>query len=446
MTLPRAAFERAVRRLDGPRARGFVADLLEARGHRTTVEGRVVTATGGPGGSTRLLVVDGVRSLGAVGVGRDPGRAVDAVVVTGGFLAASTGRLVARARVRAYSTGFPPPVLGSGTLYEWFAYAVGAEARSSLADRYLDATGPTALGRGRAAFADAVGTAAGRLGLPSRRVGGVVLVALLALAVAVAAGPAEPLVTVDPGAAGDAGSSASAVTAVPVTATPATTGAGADLPEACPPPPFETHPASLRPGVIRTASADGLEGWRLLATQNISETQFDPNDQRADAVPEIRHIAVFETSAGARLRLVLDRWESVARAERAIAEGGAWTLGLRWGTYTAGVEWNTRETGGDASVRQLLAAVTTAEGVQLGGACVSELATDPATSAGRASRPSYARSPPSNASDSGSPTSRYGWSRSSSTSGSDTRKRSRSSVFLIRAIRMPAGSTTPQAE
>jgi len=379
MTLPQAAVERAVRRLDGPDARGFVADLLEARGHRTTVEGRVVTATGGSGGSTRLLVVDGVRSVGAIGVGRGSGRAVDAIVVTEGLLAAPVGRFVARIRPRA--TGDHPVVLGPGTLYEWFAYAVGAEARSALADRYLDATEPTAFGRGRAAFADAVGAAVGRPCFRSRRAGGVVLVALLALVVAAAAGPVGPLVTVGPGAAGDAGSSA-AVTAVPVTVTPApaTTEAGADLPEACPSPPLEVHPASLRPGVVRTASADGLEGWRLLATQNISESQFDPNDQRADVVPEIRHLAVFETSAGVRLRLVLDRWESVTRAERAIAEGGAWTLGLRWGAYTAGVERNTADAGGDASARQLLAAVTTAEGVRLGGACVSALATGSATS------------------------------------------------------------------
>jgi hypothetical protein len=381
MTLPRAAFEHGVRRLGGSEARGFVADLFEARGYRTSVEGRVVTATDGSGESTRLLVVDDVRSLPSAA--RHPG--VDVVLVTDGRLEAAAGSLAARAASRG-SRNDPAAVLGPGMLYEWFAYAVGAEVRSVLIEEYLDATGATALGRGRTALVGAVGTAVGRVarlgGLrsPSRRTGGVVLVALLALAVAVAAGPAAPLAVVGPGTTGGAGPTPPA-TAIPVTATPApaTTEAGAGLPEACPPPPLGVHPASLRPGVIRTASAGGLEGWRLLATQNISESQFDPNDQRADAVPEIRHIAVYDTSASLRLRLVLDRWESVDRAERAIAEGGAWTLGLRWGTYTAGVEWNTGDTGGEASARELLAAVTTAEGVRLGGTCVSALATGPAT-------------------------------------------------------------------
>ncbi|MEF8841122.1 MAG: hypothetical protein V5A62_05795 [Haloarculaceae archaeon] len=383
MTLPRAAFERGVRRLDESEARGFVSGLFEARGYRTSVEDGVVTATDGSGESTRLLVVDGVRSLPAAA--SESG--VDAVLVTDGRLGAAARSLAARAASRGSRTD-PAAVLGPGTLYEWFAYAVDAEVRSVLIEEYLDATEPTVLGRGRTAFVDAVGTAAGRLGglsPPSRRTGGVVLVALLVLVVTVAAGPAGPLVTVGPGTAGDAGRPPP-VTAVPVTATPApaTTEAGAELPEACPPPPLGAHPASLRPGVIRTASADGLDGWRLLVTQNISEYEFDPNDQRADAVPDIRHIAVFETSGGVRLRLVLDRWRSVARAERAVTDGGTWALGLRWGTYTAGVEWNAGDAAGDATARQLLAAVTTLEGVQLGGACVSALATGPATSDGNA--------------------------------------------------------------
>ena len=384
MTLARAAFERGVRRLDGRDAGGFVADLLEARGYRTSVGDRVVTAADSSGGSTRLLVVDGVRSLPAVSRTREPG--VDAVLVTDSRLGPAARSLAARASRGAGSD--PAAVLGPETLYEWFAYAVDAEARSALAERYLDATEPTALDRGRAALADAVGTVAGRLGRlrpPSRRPVSVVLVALLVLAVAATAGPAGPLATTGPASNGDAGPTP-AVTAVPVDATPApaTTEAGAALPEVCPPPPLEVHPAALRPGVIRTASAGGLDGWRVLATQNISEHEFDPNDQRAGAVPDIRHIAVFETSGGVQLRLVLDRWESVARAERAVTEGGAWALGLRWGSYTAGVEWDAGDASGDASARHLLAAVRAPGGVQLGGACVSALASGAATNGGSA--------------------------------------------------------------
>ncbi len=397
MTLQRAAFERAVRRLDGDDTRGFVADLLDARGYRTSIEGPVVTATKGArtteedlsnsrarpmdveraespvdaGDTMRFLIVDGLRTVAAVG--RTP--RIDAVVVTGGPLAATVGSIV-RAGVPVPDDG--PGVVGIDTLYEWFAYAVDAETRAALAATYLDATEPSAFERVWSGLLEAFGgavTRSGRVPRPSGRTVAVILLAALALLATATAGPAGLLSstgqTVDDG--GD--TPTPRLTPVPTAAAAAsgTPASAVVLPESCPPAPTGAHPASLRPEVITTASADGLEGWRLLATQNISEYDFDPNDQQLGPVPEMRHLAVFETQAGVRLRLGLDRWESPARAETAIARSGAWSLAFPWGAYGVWVERQpTNERSGPAA-RQLLAAVRTPDGVGLGGACVSEL-------------------------------------------------------------------------
>lgn len=389
MTLSQPAFERAVRRLDGEASRGFVADLLSARGYRTTLDGPVVTAAKGRGESSepgdaervagpegavepiRFLVVDGLRAVAAAGLSVR----ADAVVVTAGSVTATAVGSVVRGRSGAGTER--PLVRGTGDLYEWFAYAVDGEARTGLAERYLDATGPSALERGRSALAGVFGRAAARLRrlpVPSTRSTGVVLLALLALLAATTAAPAGLLASTGQTVTGG---DTPTPQLTPVTAAdtpaPSTTAPGSVLPESCPRPPLGAHPASLRPGVIRTASEDGLEGWRLLVTQNITEYEFDPNDQQLGPVPEVRHLAVFETQAGARLRLGLDRWESPARAETVIARGGPWSLAFPWGAYGVWVEWQAASEGGDPAAEQLLAAVTTPDGVGLGGECVSAL-------------------------------------------------------------------------
>lgn len=398
MTLHRAAFERAVRRLDGDDARGFVADLLDARGYRTSVEGPVVTATKETGdgrgarvpnsratpvdvertGSTvdagdptRLLVVDGLRAVAAVA--RAP--RIDAVVVTGGPLAATVGSIV---RGGGPTPDDGPDVVGIDTLYEWFAYAVDAEARAALAATYLDATEPSAFERGWSGLAgafDRAVTRSGRVPRPSGRSVAVVLLAALALLATATAGPAGLLSSTGEPVDDGGDTPTPRLTAVPTDAAVAsgTPASAVVLPEACPPAPRNAHPASLRPGVITTASADGLEGWRLLATQNISQHDFDPNDQRLGLVPEMRHVAVFETQAGVQLRLGLDRWESPARAETAIERGGPWSLAFPWGAYGVWVERRSANERSELASRQLLAAVRTPGGVGLGGACVSEL-------------------------------------------------------------------------
>ena len=374
MTLARAAFDRAVRRLDGSAARGFVSDLLEARGYRTTVDGHVVVATDDaddPDGSIRLLVISGWRSLTDV---RHP---VDAVLVTGGPVAGGVGRLALRV---GSSRGDRLTLLDGSTLHEWFAYAVPAATRSALADRYLDATEPTAIGRATDVLDEALGGAAARAD-PATAVSGramvVVLVVLVALAAVTAAGPAGLLASTGSPATDGAVTPTPRLTAVPATATPGPTptAVGRSLPDVCPPAPSGAHPATLRPGVIRTASADGLDGWELLATQNISEFEFDPNDQLRGSVPEVRHVAVFDNSGGAQFRLGLDRWGSPARAETAIADGGVWNIGLSWGAYGLWVEWLPGDAVSGANARRLLAAVRTPGGVKLGGACVSALLT-----------------------------------------------------------------------
>jgi hypothetical protein len=391
MTLPRAAFARAVRRLDGDDARGLVADLLEARGYRTTVDGDVVTATrdtageGRTGPSTRVRVVGGFRAAATA-----PADGADVVLVTGGPIARTLGSFGLRSRAREGPAGPTRP--GVDTLYEWFAFAVDGGTRATLEERYLDRTDPSALERGWLAAvraADATERRLDRLSTPSWRVAGVVLVVLLALVAGTAAGPGGLLAS--PGASGPttpadgaASTRTPRVTAVPTTATPVATAtaAGPPLPDACPPAPTGTHPASLRPAVRQTATAGGLDGWRILVDQNVTKYAFDPNDQQADVVPELRHIAVFERPGGAQFRLGIDRWASPNDAARSIARGGPWGLGVLWGSYTAWVEWGSSEAGGITAARQLLASVTTPEGVRLGGACVSALATGPATDDG----------------------------------------------------------------
>lgn len=376
MTLSRVAFRRALRRLDGADARAFVADLLGARGYRTTVERGLVTATDGPGDPVRLLVVaDGRPPSGAL-TGRD--RPVDTLVVTGGPLTAMAGALAARTS----GGGGRPAVRGPGLLYEWYAFAVADDQRRALTERYLGATEPTAVGRLWTAVVGSRSGAALLARLPdSGRVVMVGLVVLFAVAVGAAAtaGPLEAFGPVDPSRStlGDDPERTPGLTSVPVpptaAPTPTATEVGATVPDVCPTPPDDAHPASLRPGVIRTASTGGLEGWHLLATQNITEFQFDPNDQQLRPVPEVRHVAVYETPGGGQYRLGLDRWESPEAAEAAISRGGPWTLGVAWGRYTAWTEWQSRADEPDALAQQLLGSVKTPDGVRFGGSCVSAL-------------------------------------------------------------------------
>ena len=396
MTLEQSAFERAFRRLDGDTAREFVADLLEARGYRTTVDGRTVVATADAKGPVRVLV-GGPR---AAGRRRTPttggGPLVDAVVVTGGPLS----RLLRSVLVRVPRVGSDRTTArGLDRLYEWFAYAVDAETRARLEAEYLGATEPSALERSWLLVVGAADATVGRLDrlpTPSRRAAGAVLVALVALVAVTAAGPGGLLAST--GATGSTGSTGwtgsttpgdgaaptrtPRLTAVPTTTPVATaTPAGPPLPDTCPPAPSGAHPASLRPAVRQTATAGGLDGWRLLVDQNVTKYGFDPNDQQADVVPEIRHIAVFERPGGAQFRLGIDRWASPNDAARSIARGGPWGLGVLWGSYTAWVEWESGEAGGVTAARQLLASVTTPEGVRLGDACVSALDSGPAATA-----------------------------------------------------------------
>jgi len=385
MTLSKAAFERAVGRLDGDDVRGFVADLLAARGYRTAVEGHVVTATADSGTSMRLFVVDGFHDVTAA----SRGLRADTVVSTGGVLAELLRPVVVR---RTAAGGGGPTVLGTETLYEWFAYAVDAETRATLEARYLGSTDPSVFERAGTGLVDGVVTATGRLKrlpVPSRATVVVVLVALFALVAVTTAGPLAAIgPTSSPGSPGSApdveeAASTPPITSVPVTVTPGptATASGPPLPDVCPPAPTGAHPASLRPAVRQTATAGGLDGWRLLVDQNVTKYEFDPNDQQADVVPEMRHIVVFERPGGARFRLGIDRWASPNDAARSIARGGPWGLGVLWGSYTAWVEWNSGETGGATAARQLLASVTTPEGVRLGEACVSELDSGPAATA-----------------------------------------------------------------
>jgi len=132
--------------------------------------------------------------------------------------------------------------------------------------------------------------------------------------------------------------------------------------------------------VRQTATATGLDGWRLLLAGNTTEYEFDPNDQQAGVVPEVRHLAAFEAPGGATVRLGADRWQSPARAEAA-ARDGLRGLGLAWGTYTVWVEWFPAGATNEAAAADLLAAVRRPDGTGLGTDCVTAIATAPGTNA-----------------------------------------------------------------
>lgn len=350
-TESRERFVRALRSLSRPSFSAFVAALWAARGHETSVDESGGVAIDREGRTLR--VVAGVRGWHVLLVLLVRPDAVDAVV-TRGRLAGAAVELVAGGR---------PGVahLDAADLYERFRYGVGDAERVRLWTAHLraGAENPGATVR----FDDAL----------RRTVSPVpASVAAAVLLVLVAGAAVGPLVesssddVASPELDDGARSPSTSETPTP-TSTPES-----DVPSVCPPPPTDAHPAALHPGVIGTASVSGLEGWTILLEQNL--TDFDPNDESSQTVPEIRHIVVYQTPGDRQYRLVLDRWAS---AERMVDRSrGSERAPLVWGAYSVAVEpYAVDESDLVASdVRKLLANVQTPGGVRLGYACVDALA------------------------------------------------------------------------
>ncbi|EMA54261.1 hypothetical protein [Halococcus salifodinae] len=392
---PRDAFVRELRGMDRGALVGFVADLESARGGTVerTDEGLIVDR---PTGECRRLVVATThRRATDLGSGADPD--VDAVVV---------GRAVdgdtALCGVR---------VVDAVDLHAMALYAVDRGDLPSLLDRHF----------GGGAFADAGGgerlagfdvrQVRSRVGDVSDRqatgaAAGALLVVALAALVVTAAPAAVPWVGVgstDAGVTSDGrtatGAEATGGQSTPGPTTSPTVPAGAlgatDWSgSACPRPPRDAHPATLRPEPVAVATAFGLDGWAIRLATNVSSFR-GPNELSIPYLPEIRHKTSYRSPSGGTVVLTIDRWPDEDRAAVAGAALAAdRTVALRWGRYTMGVivyqtpdstSTATRQSGSQSDnvdprrsvgrARVLLSHVTTPDGLQLGTDCVAELTT-----------------------------------------------------------------------
>lgn len=355
----RERFVRALQSLSRPSFSAFVAALWTARGWEASAEAAgVVSVRRGREARTLRVVVGAGAWYALLALLLRPAGA-DAAV-TRGRIAGFAVELVAHVR---------PGVdhLDADDLYERSRYGVGDAERARLWDAHL---GPGIENPSAAVRLD------GALRRATAAVPASVAATVLLLVVAGAvAGPlvgpspddrASRLATDD----GDGEPSAGTETATPTaTATPA-----ADVPSVCPRPPSEAPPVALRPGVIGVASASGLEGWSVTFEQNT--TRFDRNDEWHGLAPESRHVAVYRSPSERLYRLVIDRWRSADRAAEGQGMGvdPARMTVFVWGRYTVTLQALAEDgSRSDARARQLLAAVTTPDGVSVGSRCVEVL-------------------------------------------------------------------------
>lgn len=258
----------------------------------------------------------------------------------------------------------PIRVLSSQELYELVTYGVSSETRDSLNREFLDSYSSQRKHTESTTTPWAITTRS------PRSIGLVALVVVVLLLGGIAlAGIPVPLDSTSDRPAND-------VLATPVSqaGTPAaTTPTRIAIPASCPTPPVASHPASLRPAVRTGATSGGLDGWEYLLSQNTSYWEFDPNDQRADVVPEERHIAVYRGPGGVHYRFIADRWPTGAKAsqKRGINTEG---IAIRWGRYVLTVDATNATDFSIPDAHELLTAVPSPDGPQLGEQCVAALA------------------------------------------------------------------------
>ncbi|QLG27300.1 hypothetical protein HUG10_06950 [Halorarum halophilum] len=370
-------FVLALRSLDGPAFVDFVAALWTARGWRTIVEAPDrFEATDEAGRESSTLRVVGTGAATASFLARP--NATDVVVTRG-----PVGRAAVHA-VRLFRPDVGFEHVDASDLYERFAYAIGDADRRRLRERHLRAGAEHPTLGARISH----GTERAR-GIPqSRRVRTTLssrTLAAVAVLLLVVVGATTPLLVgpqFDRGSTSRIGDDVDGGGGAPTwtrtgTTTPTPIPAALDLPSACPPPPADAHPVLIRPGVVRTASTSGLEGWQVVLDGNL--TDFDPNDERRSVFPPVRHFIVYESPSGRQYRLSVDRWRSPDRAMAQVQPGeksGADAV-LVWGSYVV----TARASADDApdlarsDVRQLLANLQQPSGVRLGYQCADALTT-----------------------------------------------------------------------
>ncbi|WP_336338775.1 hypothetical protein [Haloarcula brevis] len=154
---------------------------------------------------------------------------------------------------------------------------------------------------------------------------------------------------------------------------------------ACPRPPTDAHPASLRPVPVDAALSVGLEGWEDVRQLNASTFQ-GPNELTIPWTPDVRHESTYRSPRGTTIILVIDRWsdqQSAAEAGTALANN--YRTALVWGRYTFAVvfpdspsESSSDSINADVDTNSLLSEIIHPERGKLGSECVDAL-TEPRT-------------------------------------------------------------------
>ena len=379
-------FVQALRSLDRGEFLAFVAALWAARGWETKRlrTGEPIEVRREGSGRRSIRIVAGVAAWPVVvRLLLWPTDSDADVVVTRGRLAATAVDRIGRLRGRAAFEHVPVD-----ELYRRFRYGLSDGERSRLRGEFFEGSFEDST-----TFEDSIlpggRTPSTRLDdvldcvtpvIPSGVPPGVVLVGSAVVALIVAGVVIGPFAVLPPdgdvsafssGGAGAAGSTASPVDVRTPGPAPPELTPSATVPPVCPTPPADAHPAAIRPGVVRTASTSGLEGWAIRFEETL--TDFDPNDESNEATPEIRHLVVYETPSERRYRLVVDRWGSAERAME--VERGDERTALVWGAYSVVVESYTADAPGRIATdaRTLLVNVRTPGGITIGTQCVDAL-------------------------------------------------------------------------
>lgn len=149
---------------------------------------------------------------------------------------------------------------------------------------------------------------------------------------------------------------------------------------ACPQPPTDAHPSSLRPVPVDAALSTGLEGWEDVRQLNASAFQ-GPNELTIPWTPDVRHESTYRSPRGTTITLIIDRWpdrQSAARAGAALANN--YRTALVWGRYTFAVVFPESpsdaaldSTNADVDTDSLLSEIIHPRRGKLGSDCVDAL-------------------------------------------------------------------------
>ncbi|MDS0222457.1 hypothetical protein NDI54_14010 [Haloarcula sp. S1AR25-5A] len=364
MHLPtRKEFVKRVRRFDQWQLTRFVADLYEARGWTVeTVDcGRLLVQPprGTPGETLDVRLTK-----------TPPSSRVDADRIVVGTMAA-VERTLDEVRV-----------IDARELHGMALYAIDRDRRQKLLADHFE---PGSFADSRALLDRLTSTIPALPSIP-RGAGSMVLVVVLLFAsvAMVATGNFDSAETSDPN--GDA-----EPTVTPVSVSQSLFEASTDndivtpSSAACPRPPTDAHPSSLRPVPVDAALSTGLEGWEAVRQLNASTFQ-GPNELTIPWTPDVRHESTYRSPRGTTITLIIDRWpdqQSAAEAGTALANN--YRTALVWGRYTFAVVFpeapsdsSTDSTNANVDTDSLLSEIINPEQGKLGSDCVDAL-TEPRT-------------------------------------------------------------------